>query len=226
MASEHARETILGRIRKATGGGGDAARRQAVADRLATPRANLIPQRGEGDLAHRLGLFRAQMEDVGGSVETVAELNDIPEAVAAYLRCGNLPARIRHGADVALATLPWHRAGTLEVSRGRADGEDSASLTHAFAGVAETGTVVLLSGPDNPTSLNFLPEATIVVIEAKDLLGNYEEAWARLRTRFGPGAMPRTVNMISGPSRTGDVEQTIVRPAHGPKNMHVIIVGA
>lgn len=226
MAGEHARETILGRIRKANGATDGAERRRAVAARLADPRANLIPKRAEGDLAHRLAVFRAQMESVGGTVEQVEELNDVPEAVAAYLRGGNLPARIRHGADPAFVALPWHRAATLEVSLGPSDGSDSAALSHAFASVAETGTIVLLSGADNPTTLNFLPEAHIVVVEAKDLVGNYEEAWTRLRALYGPGQMPRTVNMISGPSRTGDVEQTIVRPAHGPKNMHVIVVGA
>lgn len=226
MANEHARETVLGRIRKARAGSDDAARRAAVLARLAKHQVNLIPKRAEGDLAHRLAVFRAQMEGVGGTVETVAELNDVPEAVAAYLRAGNLPARIRHGADPAFAALPWHRAPVLEVSRGRAVDTDSASLSHAYAAIAETGTMILLSGPDNPTSLNFLPEAHIVVVEAQDLLGNYEEAWARLRGKFGEGQMPRTVNMISGPSRTGDVEQTIVRPAHGPKNMHIIVVGA
>ncbi|MGE3831437.1 MAG: lactate utilization protein C, partial [Parvibaculaceae bacterium] len=101
---------------------------------------------------------------------------------------------------------------------------DKASLTHAFAAAAESGTVIQLSGPDNPTTLNFLPEAHIVVLKAADLHASYEEAWARLRALYGPGNMPRTVNMISGPSRTADIEQTIVRPAHGPKDMHVIIV--
>jgi L-lactate dehydrogenase complex protein LldG len=55
-------------------------------------------------------------------------------------------------------------------------------------------------------------------------VGSYEEAFDRLRAIYGEGVLPRTVNLISGPSRTADIEQTIVRPAHGPKNMHVIIV--
>ncbi|RPH66422.1 MAG: lactate utilization protein, partial [Hyphomicrobiales bacterium] len=94
----------------------------------------------------------------------------------------------------------------------------------AFAGIAESGTIIQVSGPDNPTTLNFLPEAHIVVLELDSLFASYEEAWSKLRKAFGEGVMPRTVNMISGPSRTADIEQTIVRPAHGPKNMHVIIV--
>jgi L-lactate dehydrogenase complex protein LldG len=164
------------------------------------------------------------MEAVGGSVEVLDDIDDIPASVARHLRDNNLPASIRRGSDGLLARLPWHRAGILEVSEGAARDSDTASLSHAFAGAAESGTVILVSGPDNPTTLNFLPEMHIVVLEAKNLHGSYEEAWKRLREAYGPGNMPRTVNMISGPSRTADIEQTIVRPAHGPKNMHVIIL--
>jgi len=106
------------------------------------------------------------------------------------------------------------------VVEGRAIDSDKASLTRAFAGIAETGTIIQLSGPESPTTLNFLPEVHLVVLEVSNLHASYEEAWSRLREQ----AMPRTVNMISGPSRTADIEQTIVRPAHGPKNMHVLIV--
>ena len=47
----------------------------------------------------------------------------------------------------------------------------------------------------------------------------------RLRAIYGEGSLPRTVNLISGPSRTADIEQTIVRGAHGPKRLHVVILG-
>ena len=215
-----ARETILARIKSRVSKGDEAARVVAVDARLSRHAANLIPARGQGDIEHRIRIFTEMMEAVGGTVEVLDDLGDVPEAVAAYLRQGNLPAHIRRGADAKLAKLPWHRAAAIEVAEGRAVDSDKASLTRAFAGVAESGTIIQLSGPDNPTTLNFLPEAHIVVLEAKNLHASYEEVWTRLRGR----PMPRTVNMISGPSRTADIEQTIVRPAHGPKNMHVIIV--
>ena len=81
------------------------------------------------------------------------------------------------------------------------------------------------SGADNPTTLNFLPETHIVVLESGDLVGTYEEVWTRLREKFGEGEMPRTVNMITGPSRTADIEQTLELGAHGPRRLHVIILG-
>ena len=100
-----------------------------------------------------------------------------------------------------------------------------AFVSRAFGAVAETGTLVLTSGADNPTTLNFLPEAHMVLINASDVLGSYEEAWDRLRTVYGEATLPRTVNMISGPWRTADIEQTLVRGAHGPRRLHVMVVG-
>lgn len=219
-----AREMILGRVRSRIPRGPEGSRREAVERRLAAHDRNLIPERGQGDLEHRLRVFTEMMLAVGGTVEVVDDINEVPHHVAEYLRNGNLPAVVRRGADPLLARLPWHRGGTLEVTEGPAVDADRASMSHAFAGIAESGTIMQVSGPDNPTTLNFLPEAHIVLLESSDLFASYEEAWSKLRKVMGEGNMPRAVNMISGPSRTADIEQTIVRPAHGPKNMHVIIV--
>jgi L-lactate dehydrogenase complex protein LldG len=218
-----AREAMLARIRSKAAKAPEEARRAAVESRLAEHPRNLIPTRGQGDAEHRVRVFAEMMQAVGGSVEILDDINDVPQAVAHYLRNANLPAHVRRGADPVIAQLPWHRGGALEVVEGRAQDADRASVTRAFAGVAESGTIIQLSGPDNPTTLNFLPEVHIVVLEASAIFASYEEAWSKLRQSLGEGVMPRTVNMISGPSRTGDIEQTIVRPAHGPKNMHVII---
>jgi L-lactate dehydrogenase complex protein LldG len=219
-----ARENIMARVRAKLPKGPEGSRREAVERHISEHRRNLIPERGQGDLDHRIRVFTEMMLAVGGTVEIVDDVNEVPHAVAVYLRNGNLPAIVRRGADPLLAKLPWHRGGTLEVTEGPAVDADRASVSHAFAGVAESGTIVQISGADNPTTLNFLPEAHIVLLESADLFASYEEAWSKLRERMGEGNMPRTVNMISGPSRTADIEQTIVRPAHGPKNMHVIIV--
>src|SRR5690606_20399938 len=141
-----------------------------------------------------------------------------------YLRSNNLPARIRVGGDAMLTQLPWGSEPHLEMLLGRAQSNDEVGLTHASAAVAETGTLVLTSGPDNPVTLNFLPETHIVVVEERDLVPAYEDAWDRVRARFGSDAMPRTVNFISGPSRTGDIGGRLVMGAHGPRRMCVIVV--
>jgi hypothetical protein len=114
---------------------------------------------------------------------------------------------------------------TLAVSFGRSDGSELNAASHAFAAVAESGTLVLTSGEANPTTLNFLPDNHIVVVNAKDVAGDYEEVWAKVRFANGKGQMPRTVNWITGPSRSADIEQTLLLGAHGPRRLHIVLVG-
>jgi L-lactate dehydrogenase complex protein LldG len=121
--------------------------------------------------------------------------------------------------------VPWTKETLLSVEEGRADGSESASVSRAFAGIAETGTLVMLSGSDNPTTLNFLPPTHVVLISAAEIAGDYEEAWNRLREKGKAGRfMPRAVNWITGPSRTADIEQTLLMGAHGPQRLHIVIV--
>lgn len=220
------RETIFATIRRSLGVRGDEApRRLAVAARLAGHPAGIVPARGQLAPAARLDLFATMVEGAAATVERVAVPDDIPAAVAAYLRRHNLAPAIRHGTDARLAALPWDRERTLEIRHGASDGTDAAAVSHAFGAVAETGTVVLVSGSDNPTTLNFLPEAHIIVVDAADIAGDYETVLARLRERCGAGRLPRTVNLITGPSRSADIEQTLILGAHGPRKVHVMVIG-
>jgi L-lactate dehydrogenase complex protein LldG len=222
-----ARDIVLATVRRSLGvTGAEAPRRSEVASRLAGHPAGVVPARGQLPQPARLDLFARMVEGAAGTVERAASPADVPAAVAAFLRGHNLPLAIRHGDDPRLAAVPWDRAGTLEVRRGASDGSDLAAVSHAFAAVAETGTLVLTSGADNPTTLNFLPDVHIVVVNAADVGADFEAAMARLRERFGAGAMPRAVNMITGPSRSADIEQTLILGAHGPRKLHVILIGA
>jgi L-lactate dehydrogenase complex protein LldG len=221
-----ARDLIFASIRRSLGvSGKEAPRRKAVTDRLAQHPAGIVPARGQLAAKERLALFRAMVEAANGSVEEIADAADVPGAIAALLRAHNLPQAVRRGADPRLAALPWERARALEVSVGPSDGKDLAAVSHAFGAAAESGTLMLVSGPDNPTTLNFLPDTHIVVVDAKDVAGDYETLWRRLREKFGDGAMPRTVNLITGPSRSADIEQTLILGAHGPRRLHVLVVG-
>ncbi len=220
------RDAILGKIRGAlSGGGDDAARRAAVEARLSTVPKGVIPARGQLDDVSRIDLFCAMAEKVTCSVARVRSHDHVPQAVSDYLRARNLPHAIRVGEDKRLRTLPWETIKTLEIRRGASDGQDEAGLSHAMAGVAETGTLVLSSGKDNPTTINFLPEHHIVVVDAKDIAGDLETVMAKVRGEFGKGEMPRTLNLITGPSRSGDIEQKIILGAHGPRAVHLIVVG-
>jgi L-lactate dehydrogenase complex protein LldG len=195
-----------------------------VAERLGRHPRNLIPKRGDGDRAHRRRLFIEMAAAVNATVEELTSPADIPAAVHNYLRSRNLPKQLRHGSDPLFDGLPWSEgAPSLDRRKGPADMGDEASLSHAFAGVAETGTLIMTSGRDNPTTLNFLPENHIVVLFADDIAGSYEDVWDGLR-RINGSDLPRSINMITGPSRTGDIEQTIELGAHGPRRLHILLI--
>jgi L-lactate dehydrogenase complex protein LldG len=222
-----ARAEILGRIRAALGAERfDRARRSAVTRKLERHPRGTMPARAKLSGDQRVSLFKDMLAKQGADVSRVATPKEAVGAIASYLGTCNLPPRLRMGADPVLAALPWREAWDIERSSGAAQPGDRASLSRAISAAAETGTLFLLSGRDNPTTLSFLPEAHTVLIAALDIVGSYEEAWDRIRAIFGEGSLPRSVNLISGPSRTADIEQTIVRGAHGPRRLHVLIVGA
>lgn len=220
------RDTVLATVRRSLGvTGAEAPRRMAVGARLAGHPAGVVPARGQLPKAERVSLFVRMVEAAAGSAEWTPDAAGIPAAVAALLRGLNLPLAIRHGDDARLAALPWKQAGMFEVSRGPSRGDDLAAVSHAFAAVAETGTLVLTSGPDNPTTLNFLPDVHVVAVRASDVAPDFETVMARLREAHGPGALPRAVNFVTGPSRSADIEQTLILGAHGPRRLHVVVVG-
>jgi L-lactate dehydrogenase complex protein LldG len=161
-------------------------------------------------------------EVVQTTVARVADDGEVPGEVARYLAAENLPAELAMAPDPSLDALPWAERPLLQIRRGKAEPGDAVSLTPCLAAVAETGTLMLTSGGTTPTTLNFLPDTHIVVLRAGQVVATYEDGWDVLRAR---GPLPRTVNFITGPSRTGDIEQKIELGAHGPRRLHVILVG-
>lgn len=220
-----AREDILSNVRRSLGVSGiDAPRRASVDARLAAHARGIAPQRGQGDAAARLAMFMEQAQAVATSIAQIGDVSEAPMQIAQFLRAHNLPARLRMGDDARLRDLPWG-AASLEVSHGASSGDDLNSVSFAEAGIAETGTLALVSGAHNPTTLNFLPDNHIVILRAADIEADYEAVWARLRERYGAGFMPRTVNLVTGPSRSADIEQKLLLGAHGPRRLHVVIAG-
>lgn len=228
------RAQIMGDLKAAlSGGADDAARRRAVADRLAAKARHVIPVRGQDSGPAATDRFQAEAERVQATVARVAAIDDVPGAVADYLAAQNLPAALRMTPDPRLQAAPWNRTA-IQVSEGSAQGSDTAGLSHAFGGVAETGTLVFLSGPESPTTVNFLPPVHIAVVRASEISGCFEDIWSRLRAdrtgAEGTGTdgngrfMPRNVNWITGPSRTADIELTLFLGVHGPKTLHIVIV--
>lgn len=220
--SQQARTNILGRIRKAQGrgpGAGSKAQLEAVQTYLmAHPRGPLPDV--SGDLVAR---FRARAESMQSTTEETAAETGVPAAVARYLVAHKLP--VAGCVWPALAHLDWRGAGlALEARSPRREigGDDLVGVTGAFAGIAETGTLMVVSGPDAPASTSLLPETHIAILHAGRIVPRMEEAWDLARQAYGQ--FPRAVNFISGPSRTGDIEQQLVLGAHGPYRVHIVIV--
>ena len=221
--SEAARDVVLERLRRALGrrGPGATEARNAVQTRLAKPPPGLIPARAELNLEGRIQLFTAEAEAVQTTVRRLRRYDDVADAIERYLRERNLPMRLVMASDPLLSQIGWSRT-MLSLRTGRAADDDPVGLTVAFAGIAETGTLMLCSGPETPTTLAFLPETSIVILPAGRVLRAYEDGLRLLREERG--ALPRSINFITGPSRSGDIEQKLQLGAHGPRRLHVLLV--
>ena len=222
------RTAIIAGIRRSLGRGPlSADARRELDDRLRQHKRNLLPKQAQASADERLALFQEKAEAVACTVEHLAGADEVPTAVAAYLRAHNLPSEVALAPASGVTDLPWDSEPMLNLRPGASNGGERVSVTPAFAGVAETGTLIALSGPEHPTTLNFLPEHHLVVLRASQVVAGYEDAWALLRKARKKGrgfTMPRTLNMITGPSCTGDIELTIQHGAHGPRGLHIMLI--
>jgi L-lactate dehydrogenase complex protein LldG len=200
----------------------EAERRASVEARLAQGAHHLVPARGKVGAEERVALFKSFLAAQGTDVIDVAVDAEIPAAIAAYLGARNLPLRVRVGADPFIASLSW--IGEPARDTGVARPNDTAGLSRALAGVAETGTLVLASGADNPTTLALLPETHLVIVRRERIVGSYEDAVAFISAELGSGVLPHALNLVSGASRTGDIGGKIVVGAHGPRRLAVILI--
>jgi L-lactate dehydrogenase complex protein LldG len=215
----HARERILTRIRRRLGKGGaapSAAEQEDLRTYLrAHPRGPLRELPGD-----RVARFRAQAEASASTTERVASMQEVPAAVARYLDAQGLP---KSGCVwPLLAALDWAGAG-LELEPRAARDEDAIGVTGVFCALAETGTLMLCSGAGTPASVSLLPETHVAVVPQARIVPVMEDGWELARAELGE--LPRAVNFISGPSRTADIEQSIVLGAHGPYRVHIVIAG-
>lgn len=211
-----ARDEILGRVRAGVGKDDFVARRARAEALLAAPVRGPQPVL-DGDLVQR---FRAKAESLASSVDSVSTPTEAPQAVARYLAAGGLGREAVLTGD--LAALDWAASG-LEVAVRPAVDADKVGISGCFCAIAETGTLLLLSGAATPATVSLLPETHIALVPVARIVATMEDAFALLRAERG--SVPRALNFISGPSRTGDIEQTIVLGAHGPCRVHLILTG-
>ncbi|MEQ1889061.1 MAG: LUD domain-containing protein [Alphaproteobacteria bacterium] len=217
------RIAILSRIRASLGARGIIPEEHAVEARLTARARNLIPARGQlagGALVTQFMQFAVKTQ---ASIATVSSAQDVPGAIGGYLTAGGLSGPVRLSGDGWLAAMPWDAIAHFNPCTGAVLETDGAGVSVALCGIAETATLMLTSGADAASGLNFLPPTHIIVLRAMDIVGALEDGWGRLR-QAGNGQMPRTVNLITGPSRTADIAQTMYMGAHGPKRLHVIVV--
>ena len=207
-----ARENILTRISKARGTGITA----NVDGEIRRHQRGPIPPLDD-DLAKRFG---ERAVSLASDVMQARTMSEVPGLVARYLSERQLP---RQGVCwAAVAPYGWQSVG-IELRTRAVRGDDLVDITAAFVGIAETGTLMLLSGPETPATVSLLPETHISVLESGRIVATMEQAWDRLRAERG--GLPRAVNFVSGPSRTADIEQTVTLGAHGPYRVLIIIVG-
>lgn len=190
--------------------------------RLERHQRHLIPARSRLPHPEQVDLFVRNIEKEFGSITRLPDFDSVPEAVADYLMAQNLPSAFAMAPHPELQAIPWSNRPLLTIREGRAQATDAVSVQHAFAAIAETGTLMLPSAPVRPTTLNLLADTEIVVLRASRLVGAYEEAWDLLRAEMG--GMPRNVMLVTGPSRSADIEQTLELGAHGPRRLHVLLV--
>ncbi len=209
-----ARDAIFAGIGRALGRG--SGELPPPGERSTTPIAQLQPRLKK----ETVPFFIEKLEAAAGTLSRADTLSGVPQAVTDYLGERGLAQTLVLAGHPLLRDLEWPAGWETRV--GAATAADHVSVCAAFAGVAETGTLVLLSGADSPTTLNFLPDDHIVVLRTTQIVDHFEDLWRLLRDNHR--TMPRTVNLITGPSRTADVEQTIQLGAHGPRRLHAVLV--
>ncbi|GLR68770.1 hypothetical protein GCM10010909_34520 [Acidocella aquatica] len=179
-----------------------------------------IPARGQLSLADRIALFTTYAEREFATVQRLAAPAEIPTAIASYLARLHLPPTLTISGHPSLQSIPFN-IPSLRIRFGTALPTDPTCLTLAFAGIAETGTLLLPSGPQTPTTNNILPDNSIVLLPAARITASYEDAFDLLRAE---NPLPRNVMLITGPSRSADIEQTLELGAHGPRRLHILIL--
>jgi L-lactate dehydrogenase complex protein LldG len=168
--------------------------------------------------------FTSKLQSQAGITHEIASLDEVPQYIVDHIISpeGREPI-LAHGADPLLLGIHWGAHGDFELVGAESIRHGGVALSTAIAAVAETGSLVLCSAPENPTLLNFLPDHHVVIIREKDIVGSFEDMWSHLRKSYKEG-FPRAINVISGPSSTADVAVTFVFGVHGPTRLHALVL--
>jgi L-lactate dehydrogenase complex protein LldG len=221
------KQAIIGAIQRGLKRGPlPADQRQMLQTRMAAHPRHIVPKRGQLPAEERVRLFARYVEREFGTVARLPDLAAVPDAIAIYLAQQNLAPMLVVSKHPVLQSIPFEQTPLLSVRFGTSGAEDAVALQHGFAGIAETGTLMLPSGPERPVLNNLLPDHAIVLLHAANIVASYEDAFDLLRAEGEAprGLIPRNVMLVTGPSRSADIEQTLELGAHGPRRLHVLII--
>lgn len=211
-----ARNEIFRRIREAHGRSTLTLEQQSkLEQRIAMPQPVLQPVL-MGETVQR---FIERAQRVAMTLEQLDSLDAVPAAVVRYMEKLGISQPLYLSGP--LQSLPW--PAQLSLRTGKADEQAVISVTTCVAAIAETGSIVCTSSADTPVTQYFAPEDHIVIVQRNQIVRYLEDAWAILRTKYA-NDWPRTVNLITGPSRTADVDQIVQIGVHGPRRVHVLLV--
>ena len=220
-----ARNAIFAKIKAADAKRGKAAAPEAKS-RLETPPPQLVPAIGKPAPEEARDLFITKAIELGCTVADCPSFEEVPEKVSAYLIEQESPQQVILPVDEELSSLGWLAAGLSVSAQTGSDALDgNTSVTRAIAGVAETGAVAVASSSKYPVSLGLLPDRHIFVLKVDEITGGYEDVWKVARAAKDNQGMSRALNLVGGPSRTADIEATLVMGAHGPRTVHIILIG-
>ncbi len=186
--------------------------------------------------------FRAEFERVAGVFHRVPTAADVPAALERICRAAAARRVVAWSADelgvavapaldaagISVESMP--RGGVSDTERGRLRAviaEADLGVTGADLAVAETGTLVLISTAGRPRSTSLLPPCHVAIFDPTALVESLEQVGLALEAwHEGPAPPERgaVINFITGPSRTADIELTLTRGVHGPKEVHAIFV--
>lgn len=214
----NSRQVILARIRDALGRvTAELPNREELLERTARHARHIEPVFSEPPEQR----FQHKLEAAAATFARADNIGAVAAEIDRYLAVQELPRKLVTSGDASIQSIEW--PASFETEQRVPTGDDLIGVTAALYGIAETGTLMLVSGEGRPVSLNFLPDYHIVVLHRDQLVARMEDAWDGLRRQFG--GMPRAVNFISGPSKTADIEQTVEYGAHGPRCLHVVLIG-
>jgi L-lactate dehydrogenase complex protein LldG len=211
-----AREEILGKVRSALG-------RSAGSAAPALPASARVAPRTPGDSEAELELLLEEIRKLGGTVRRLTSLEELATALAELVKAEGVrkaalwstPQLRQLGIEQMLVVLG------VSIVSGSADkrqlAECELGVTGADALLPETGTLLLRSGPERPRAVSLVPRVHLAIVHPSALRADLHQALADVK---GEGYAV----LVSGPSRTADIELTLTVGVHGPKSLYVLVL--